>query len=156
MIRVTDLSGSEWIVAREWFGLPRWSRRKASLEDGLDSLQALPDFGGFVDDLSSVVVAITLAVVLIVVFVALWILLLPLAFLLAGILAAVLALGARLLSLSAWTVFATGPEGTLRWRVRGILRSRRAMHDIASRLEHGEVPLVGATAGVSLGGGVKR
>ena len=92
---------------------------------------------------------IVFAVVVIVVFVALWILLLPLALFLAGVLAAILVLGARILSLSAWTIRATVRAGTLSWRVRGVRRSGRAMHEVASRLKRGEEPLVNGIAGTS-------
>jgi len=137
VIRVEDPAGAQWIVSREWFGLPGWSKRRPSLEDGIDSLQAMPDLGGLVDDLSSAILAVVLLIAALVVLTVFWIFFLPLVFLGAGILAAILALGARILSLSAWMIHATGPEGTLSWRVRGVLQSRRVMHEVASRLRPG-------------------
>ena len=147
MIRVEDPAGAQWIRSREWFGLPGWLKRKPSLEDGIDSLQAMPDLGGLVDDLSSAILAVVLLIAALVVLTVFWIFFLPLVFLGAGILAAILALGARILSLSAWTIHATGPGGTLNWRVRGVLHSRRVMHEVASRLQRGEEPLVRGIAG---------
>ncbi len=67
----------------------------------------------------------------------------PLVFAVLGLLVAIGVLGARLLSISPWTVTARSPQARLEWRVRGTLRSGRAVRDIAAALERGdELPLI--------------
>jgi len=68
--------------------------------------------------------------------------LVPFIVLLLGVLAATPALAARLLGVSAWTVRAQSEKRTLAWRVRGVLRSRRAMRDVVALLERDEEPHV--------------
>ena len=69
--------------------------------------------------------------------------LLPLVLAVAGLLAASAVVGARLLSSSAWAVTARSSRARLEWRVRGMLRSARAVHEMAAVIERGdEWPLV--------------
>ena len=107
-IHVTDSAGRSWEVSREWFGLPRWSRRGSSLGDAVDVASGLPyDMPVVdVDDGPSIVVVIVVAVVAFVILVAVTWLVLPLIFLVVGLAVALAGLAARLLSLAAWTVIA--------------------------------------------------
>ena len=69
--------------------------------------------------------------------------LLPLLFALAGVLLALGLVDARLLSPTKWAVTATELPSPRRVRVRGTLRSARAVREIAAALERGEQwPLV--------------
>jgi hypothetical protein len=143
-IRVTDPSGTEWTVSREWFGVPRWARRKPSLEFPTD----IPA-SGFADDTSGLaaIALVVLACVVLVVFLSV---VLPLVVLLIGIAVAAIALLARLASVSRWTVRAGSAREALTWRVRGMVRSRRLMRDVATALETGrELPEEGAVRGGS-------
>lgn len=146
-IRARDPSGVEWTVYREWFGMPAWARRKRP-DDGLTGTD-LAGVGIDGDDVAGVVAAIAVAAVAVVVLVVLVTFLLPLVFLIVGLVVAALALAARLLSLTAWTIRAHGGNRTLSWRVKGVRRSRRAMHDVATTLERGEEPSVEGIAGES-------
>ena len=69
---------------------------------------------------------------------------LPLVFAIVGLLVALVVVAARLLSISPWAVAARSSSGArLEWRVRGTLRSRRAVREVAAALERGdEWPLV--------------
>jgi len=49
---------------------------------------------------------------------------------------------ARFLSLATWEIAARGRDTRLVWRVRGPIRSRRAMHDVAAAITRGDAPLV--------------
>jgi hypothetical protein len=67
--------------------------------------------------------------------------------LLGALVVGALALIGRLIGVTAWTVRAASPERTLEWRVRGFLRSRRAMLGVARALERqGADALEGAPA----------
>jgi hypothetical protein len=139
--RVVDPEGVVWEVARQWFGRPDWSRdapdpgddfleetgdRMSHLDDGPEAswwLTVLALVGGFL-----------LALIFFV--------LLPLLFALAGALVALGILVARLLSISKWTLTARSSRARLEWRVRGTLRSARALREIAAALEQGREPLV--------------
>lgn len=146
-IRVRDPSGVEWTVYREWFGMPTWARRKRP-DDVLTGTD-LAGVGVDGDDLAGLFVAIAAAAVAVVVLVVLVAFLLPLVFLVVGLVVAALALAARLLSLTAWTIRARGGDRTLSWRVTGVRRSRRALHEVATTLERGEEPSVEGIAGKS-------
>jgi hypothetical protein len=50
---------------------------------------------------------------------------------------ALLLLLACLTAIAAWTVRAVSTNRVHEWRVRGVLRSRRAMHAVARSLERG-------------------
>jgi hypothetical protein len=140
--RVVDPDGVAWEVSREWFGRPIWSRDPPDpgddfLEDAGDRLSDVGLFGEGAWWATILVFAGGLVVALI------FFVFLPLVFVLAGVLVAFGALGARLLSLSRWTVTARTSRGRVEWRVRGTLRSARAVREIAGALERGEEwPLV--------------
>jgi hypothetical protein len=77
-------------------------------------------------------------VLVVVVFLLLLGLLLPLLVFLVGLVVAVLALVARLAGVSTWIVRAESGDQELRWSIRGLLRSRRRMHEVAGALERGD------------------
>ena len=136
-IRVTDSSGESWIVGRQLFALPSWSRRTFDTDDlAGDSLHALPDIA-MVDTLA----ALLLWLALVVLFAVVLLLFLPAMFLLAGVVVAMALLAARLLSIVAWTVSASSSSARLTWRVRGTSRAARAVRQVAAALERGEQPL---------------
>ena len=97
-VQVTDPTGVDWVVSREWFGVPRWARREPSLElpSDLPEIPVLDEVWGLA--------AIAVVALVFVVMVILLSLVLPLMLLLAGIVATSLALLARLASVSRWTV----------------------------------------------------
>lgn len=148
-IHVTDSEGRSWQVSREWFGLPRWSRRQSSLDEALDTASWLPgDLGGSVaDDLASALLAVVVAVIAIAVLAIVVWLVLPVVVLFIGLVVAVVGVGARVLSLAAWTVTARAGATRLDWRVRGVRRSRRAMRDVATALARGVTPAVDGIPG---------
>jgi hypothetical protein len=98
-----------------------------------------------------VLVAVGLFVVVLLFLAVLVLVLIPLVVLIVGALVALLALGARLLSISSWTIRARGRTSTLTWWVRGLSRSGRAMQTVATMLAQGEEPEVEGRRGV-LGG----
>ena len=144
-MRVVDPTGQEWEVSRDWFGLPGWSR-DSDTDWAYVDFPAVGDVGG--DD-SGVLVGIALFVAVVLLVLLLTGLLFPLLLFLAGLVVAIVALTARVLSLSDWTVIARGRERELRWRVRGLVRSRRALHEVAASLARGEVPTIDGVAGTS-------
>jgi hypothetical protein len=142
-IHVTTPAGEAWKVSRDWFGLPGWSRSEPDWS--YTDFTAVPDIGD--DDAGLLGLVLFVAVVLFVLLLAG--LLLPLLLFLIGLVAAAVALAARLLSISAWTVKATGRDRRLLWRVRGTLTSGRAMREVARALSLGQEPTVGGVAGVA-------
>lgn len=140
-IRVTDPAGEDWIVTREWLGLPRWTRFEGDAPSDLPWVDGL---GG--DDVGGLAAVAVIAAVILVLLV-LWFVVLPLVVFLLGLLAALLALSARLLSISAWTIRVRGVDTTLFWRVRGMRRSRRAMQELAAMLGRGEEPRIAGLPG---------
>jgi hypothetical protein len=129
-LRVTDPEGVEWVVSREWFTIPEGAR------DVAWDLPDLPDVDTPFDDVAglAVVVGVILAIV---VFLLLLFVVLPLVAILIGVFLGVLLLLARISGLATWRVRAASVGRTLEWRVRGFLRSRRAMHGVARALELG-------------------
>ena len=98
------------------------------------------------DDVSGYGGLALVLVALVVVIALLW-LVLPLLVFGAGVVFATAALLARLLSLSAWTVRAQQRDVILTWRVRGLLRSRRVLAEVAEKLATGQEPAIGGVAG---------
>lgn len=127
-MRVRDLDGVEWEVSRRWLELPRWRVGRPRLEDM---------FGGSWDgelDLASIALYLVLVLGLVVLF----LVGLPLLVLLAAFLVALGGLVVRIVFRRPWVVEARSEVGELRWRVRGTVGSRRAMHEIARALARGE------------------
>jgi hypothetical protein len=122
----------------------QWPRRRFGSDGGfLDALDFGPDLGG--DHVAGIVGALVLAVVLAI----LVVVLLPLVVL---VVEALVVLLASLALRRAWIVRAEtlGPPPEIRvWRVRGPLRARSAVREVAGELrrgvpaepEHAEVPL---------------
>lgn len=124
-VRVTDPSGMEWAVSREWFRLPAWARWRS---------RRVPDSAAVEgDETIAIIAALLTLLVLVLVFTVV----LPLALLLVGVLVTAIALLVRLTNLGVWTVRAVSADRALEWRVRGVLRSRRALHTVARALERG-------------------
>jgi hypothetical protein len=127
--------GARWEIASRWYRRPRLRRFRGN---GLDLLDvpwfAVDDAGGFVAGLlvSILVVAVLAVLVVVLLPVILFVLEIPL----------VLALVFVVRRL--WIVEAVSSGGTRRaWRVRGWLRSRRAVREVARELETGEEIEVG-------------
>lgn len=142
-MRVTAPDGVEWTVERVWFSLPQWSRQAPDPSGATDSMFLTAgdvDIGG--DDPFSWLVGLLLGLVFVILFAIALAFLLPLILILVGLLVAVVTVAAKLASLSRWQVRATSVCAGLEWRVRGPLRSRRAIHDVARALERGAEPLV--------------
>jgi hypothetical protein len=141
-VRVVDPDGVTWEVAREWLRRPIRSGDAPDpgddfLEDAGDRLSEVGLLGDDAWWATVLVFAGGLVVALI------FLVLLPLLFALAGVLLALGLVGARLLSLTRWTVTARSSRVRVEWRVRGTLRSVRAVREIAAALERGEQwPLV--------------
>lgn len=133
-VRVTDPTGVEWSLSRDWFGVPQWARSRDDLRPADIPL------GDAMPHIDSGTLAVIFGFVIVVLIVA-WFLV-PIFVLLLGVLVATAALVLRLLSISAWTVRATSDSRGLAWRVRGLFRSRRAIHELARKLSGGEEPLV--------------
>jgi hypothetical protein len=126
-LRVTDPSGVEWMVAREWFGLPKWARWRRS--------RRTPDTAAVGGDEGIAIIASLMTLLTIVVFVTV---LLPLTLLLLGVVVGAIALLARVTNVATWIVRAESADRTLQWRVRGFVRSKRKLHHVARALERGE------------------
>jgi hypothetical protein len=127
---VTAPDGSRWDVSNRWYRRPRLRRIDADGFDVLDAATVLDfsDAGSFV---AGIVFSIVATVVLAVIVVALLPLIL---FLLEIPLVLALVFVVRRL----WIVEAVSSGGTFRaWRVRGWLRSRRAVREVARELETG-------------------
>jgi hypothetical protein len=140
--RVVGPPGVTWEVAREWFGPRAWSRESPDPGDDLldEARERLSDVGLFAEGAwwATALVFLGGLVVSLIFFVVL-----PLLFALLGVLVALVVLGARLLSISRWTVTARSLQARLEWRVRGTRRSARAVHEITAALERGdEWPMV--------------
>lgn len=108
-VRVIDPSGEAWDVSREWFGLPRWSRRRREAIDAADEVQGIPEIA--VPDVAGVAFALVIVLILVLA----WTVVVPALLLLAGILVAALALVARMISLQAWRIEARGRDRRLVW-----------------------------------------
>jgi hypothetical protein len=137
-LRVRDPEGVEWVVSREWFTIPEGAR------DVVWDIPDLPDVDTPLDDLAglAVIVGVILAII---VFLLLLFVVLPLLAILIGIVLGALLVLARITGLATWRVRAASAGRTLEWRVRGFLRSRRAMHAVARALERqGPAGLEGA------------
>lgn len=74
----------------------------------------------------------------------------PLLIALIGALVAVPALVARILAVGRWDVIARSGESAVRWQVRGLFRSRRAIGEIATAIRAGREPLVDGSPGERL------
>jgi len=142
-IWLTDPSGESWIVRRQWFGLPSWSRRRIDIDDAIDPAQAIPYFA-VADSLAGLLVLSGLLILLgvVVVLAIAFALFLVLVFLLAGVVVGLALFTARFLSLATWFVEARTADTVLVWRVRGAARSARAVREVAVALRRGEEPLV--------------
>jgi hypothetical protein len=141
-LRVVDPDGVAWDVERESFRRPIRSRDAPDPGDDIleEAGDRLRDAGLFGTDewWGTVLVFFGGLVVALLFFVVL-----PLLFALLGVVLALALLVARLLSISGWRVTARSKRVRLEWRVRGTLRSARAVRDIAAALERGdEWPLV--------------
>jgi len=138
---VVDPKGVTWEVAREWFGRPVRSEDAPDpgediLEDAGDRLSDIALFGE--SAWWTVLVFVGGLVVSLIFFVVL-----PLLLVVVGVLLALGLVVARLLSISRWRVTARSAQARLEWRVRGTIRSARAVREIAAALERGEEwPLV--------------
>jgi hypothetical protein len=140
-VRVVDPDGVEWEVTREWFRRPDWV--PDSPDPGEDILEEAVDrlhwSTWFTESWWGWALALFAGLIVAVVF----FVLLPLAIAFVGLMLAFAVFGARLLSISAWTVTARSSRARLEWRVRGTLRSGRAVREVATGLERGdEWPLV--------------
>lgn len=136
-LRVVDPDGVAWEVAREWLRRPIWSRDAPDPGDDFleDAGERLSEFGLLGDGAwwaTVLVFAGGLVVSLI------FLVLLPLLLALAGVLLGLGLVGARLLSLTTWTVTARSSRARVEWRVRGTLASARAVREVAAALERGE------------------
>ncbi|MGH3070640.1 MAG: hypothetical protein ACRDNB_00030 [Gaiellaceae bacterium] len=129
-MRVTDPSGVEWDVSRQWLHVPRRRAGRPRVEDALDAVRF---FDGDVDA-AGIVLSLALVAILILLFV----FGLPLLVLLASFLVAVGGLVVRILFGRPWLVRARSSVGELEWRVRGALGSRRAIHEAAAALARGD------------------
>jgi hypothetical protein len=143
-IRVTDPGGEIWVVSRDWFGFPRWTRFEGGAPADLPWADGIAG-----DDVGGLAVAIVVLVAVLLVLVVLWFVVLPLVVFVTGVIVALLALAARLLSISAWTIRARNGDRQLSWRVRGTMRSGRAMRQVAARIGRGEEPTIDGTPGAA-------
>jgi hypothetical protein len=163
-MEVVDPRGERWTVSREWFGLPGWTRAWSRRPE-LRSLD-LPAIVTAADSSGALIAVVFGVVAIVIVLVVLVLILLPVFVLLIGALVAAFALAARLLSIATWTVRAQGETETLMWRVRGLLKSRRAMRTVAGaprarrgardRRQPRGVRRVGGKTGHAGGGGPGR
>jgi hypothetical protein len=131
-LRVTDPSGVEWDVSREWLSRPLWNGDWAGYPVDID----LPDVDLAGDDVGGVIAIAIAVVVVIALFVVLfffW----PLVSLLFALAVGGALLLARMAGVAPWTVRAVSADRSREWRVRGFLRSRRVMHGVARALERG-------------------
>jgi len=142
-IRLTDPAGESWIVKRQWFGLPRWSRRRIDIDDAIDPAQAIP-YLAVADSLAGLLVLSGLLILLgvVVVLAIAFAFFVLLVFLLAGVVVALALLTARFLSFATWLVEARTAGTLLVWRVRGTARAARAVREVAAALRRGDEPLV--------------
>jgi len=127
-VRAVDQEGVQWEVTRQWLEVPRWRVGRPRLEDAVE-------FSWYADlDLAGVVIWLALVVIVFVLF----LVGLPLLVLLAAVLVAIGGLVVRVVFRRPWLVEAKSEVGERRWRVRGTLGSRRAMHEIATAIERGD------------------
>jgi hypothetical protein len=104
----------------------------------------MPDTATVEGDEAIAIIASLITLLAIVVFVTI---LLPLTLLLLGAVVAAIALLARITNVATWTVRAASSDRTMQWRVRGFVRSKRKLHQVARALERGEeAALEGAVA----------
>jgi hypothetical protein len=127
-VRAVDQEGVQWEVTRQWLEVPRWRVGRPPLEEAA----WFPWDGDL--DLAGVVISVALIVIVFVLF----LVGLPLLVLLAAVLVAIGGLVVRVVFRRPWLVEAKSEAGERRWRVRGTLGSRRAMHEIATAIERGE------------------
>jgi hypothetical protein len=124
-VKVTAPDGREWIVSRS----PRWPRYR----DEIDFLD-LPfiDVGPADDFFGGIVVGIVIVVLIAVLILAF----LPL---ILFVLEALFVVAGAMLAFRPWLVRARAPGANLerRWLVRGPLRARRAVREVADELERG-------------------
>jgi hypothetical protein len=139
--RVVDPQGTAWDVSREWFRGPDWSRSSPDPgDDTIEDAGEMLEWGGMFEDSGWWTVLVLVGSLLVVL---LFFVRFPVVFAVLGLAVALGVLVARLLSISPWTVAARSSGTRLEWRVRGTLRSARAVRDIAAALERGgEWPLV--------------
>jgi hypothetical protein len=130
-VRVRDPDGVEWDVSRRWLHVPRWRAPGWGWGNDFPSLEG--------DD---VLVSLAVAALAVVVLLLLFAVGLPLLLLLAAFAFAVGGLVLRIVFRRPWLVRARSERGELEWRVRGALRSRKAIHEVARALERGERTVV--------------
>jgi hypothetical protein len=128
-VRAVDPEGREWDVSRQWLHVPRWRVGRPRVEDVLSTPMDSGD-----DFLAGIAFLVAVVVVTFLFF----LVGLPLLLLAAGLLFAVGGLAFRILFRRPWLVEARSGPRELRWRVRGTLGSRRAIHDLAVAIERGE------------------
>jgi hypothetical protein len=131
---VTAPDGTTWRVANRWYRRPRRHRFHERLDiDVLDGLSVPFDFGG--DDIGGLIGGIVLGVVIVVLLGVLVVVLLPIVLF---ILEIPLVLALVFVIRRLWIIEAISGSGERRaWHVRGWLRSRRAVHEVARELELG-------------------
>ncbi len=129
-MHVTDPDGVEWEVCRDWLEVPRWWKQGEVEGGGVFDAACFPDFDADLGIVGFLVVVAILVLLLL----GGWVLLV----MLAAVLVAIGGLLVRILFRRPWLVTARSAQAERRWRVRGTLGSRRAMHDIASALRRGD------------------
>lgn len=141
--------GTRWEVDRIWLERPAWSRRALD-SDPFDLGTPVSDIGAAGDDLLGIVVGIVLTIVLWVAVSVVLVLLFPLLVFLAGLVVMLLTVLLRLASIATFAVEARAPgvPRRHRWRVRGLLRSRAALRELARSIEAGRGPELVRTPGV--------
>ena len=132
-MQVTAPDGRVWVVRRRPGRSPQW--RSMDWADPFYSGGGLSFGGG--SDLSDIVAGLVITIVAAILFVLVVAFLLPA--LIFGGEAIIIVLGLLVLA-APWRVEATTggpPEEEMSWRVRGVLRSRRAVREVAKELRHG-------------------
>ncbi len=127
-MRAVDPEGVEWEVTRSWLEVPRWRVGRPELTD-----MAGADWGTDFD-LAGVVLWIVISLAVF----ALLLVGLPVLIFLAAVLVAIGGLVFRIVFRRPWLVKAKSGTRELRWRVRGTLGSRRAIHEVAAAIARGD------------------
>ena len=127
-MRAVDPEGVEWEVTRSWLEVPRWRVGRPELTD-MPGADAGTDF-----DLAGVVLWIVISLAVF----ALLLVGLPVLIFLAAFLVAIGGLVIRIVFRRPWLVKAKSGTRELRWRVRGTLGSRRAIHEVAAAIARGD------------------